>query len=92
MRGRPQVYQSYSTKQGNTPAYAGKTHTPNRFGCLKRKHPRICGEDLSENTGCSQSSETPPHMRGRPLAGVEIVREQRNTPAYAGKTVADVKS
>ena len=66
MRGRPQVYQSYSTKQGNTPAYAGKTARLRRQPHPVQKHPRICGEDCHPYRCRLHRKETPPHMRGRP--------------------------
>ena len=47
MRGRPDMVVAVGDVAGNTPAYAGKTFL---FSCVLsgyRKHPRVCGEDLS---------------------------------------------
>ena len=45
MRGRPERQQQSLILLGNTPAYAGKTSPLDPGSALRRKHPRVCGED-----------------------------------------------
>ena len=46
MRGRQYHTVSSGRKSGNTPAYAGKTQTPECRRPAIWKHPRVCGEDF----------------------------------------------
>ena len=52
-------------RQGNTPAYAGKTVSILKFLLLSQKHPRVCGEDVAILAKGNWLEETPPRMRGR---------------------------
>ena len=70
----------------NTPAYAGKTTMANSPVLWRWKHPRVCGEDRRRPQDPHPHRETPPRMRGRLEQHLKAVIEDRNTPAYAGKT------
>ena len=85
-RGRQSPGAIHATRDGNTPAYAGKTGERCRSRLCKRKHPRLRGEDSGSFRRSSRARETPPLTRGR--LGIEPARLKavRNTPAYAGKT------
>ena len=87
MRGRPDPLACKYPGGGNTPAYAGKTLQCASGGVYDEKHPRVCGEDCITFYGCFTSGETPPRMRGRPMKAAGLTDAQRNTPAYAGKTL-----
>ena len=86
MRGRLNDGQSQNVRQGNTPAYAGKTAILSAIRTTRKKHPRVCGEDAQTQAPQIAIRETPPRMRGRPEQYRGRNRKIRNTPAYAGKT------
>ena len=86
MRGRLRAGDSKEQKDGNTPAYAGKTVHHRQRLLLPEKHPRVCGEDGNFSVRSRLRLETPPRMRGRPPLYFFQFRKTRNTPAYAGKT------
>ena len=72
--------------EGNTPAYAGKTCGSCASSRPFWKHPRLRGEDLTGKTTRIRSWETPPLTRGRLRESSDGHDDERNTPAYAGKT------
>ena len=74
----------------NTPAYAGKTILRFWRKGSARKHPRLRGEDAVSVALAFVVGETPPLTRGRPCDRSQAVRDERNTPAYAGKTFRPV--
>ena len=86
MRGRLDDCKPEDVRQGNTPAYAGKTQAKFAILGTEEKHPRVCGEDESPLAHPRVCQETPPRMRGRPALGAGTCRPYGNTPAYAGKT------
>ena len=65
MRGRPIHIPSSTVPAGNTPAYAGKTLLKLGWHKDRRKHPRVCGEDVALREQGQIHTETPPRMRGR---------------------------
>ena len=74
---------------GNTPAEAGKTRFfPARFAG-RRKHPRRGGEDVGSGADSRELQETPPPRRGRLPVRSLAKGVLRNTPAEAGKTLAN---
>ena len=87
MRGRPPLYPLYLYSFRNTPAYAGKTEPFRIPGRMPQKHPRVCGEDVPSLVNSAMPLETPPRMRGRRYVHLTEVSLNRNTPAYAGKTL-----
>ena len=69
-----------------TPAWAGKRaarkHTPRRY----RDHPRVYGEKVGLSLRCDPIIGSPPRMRGKILYHARAFREDRITPACAGKS------
>ena len=91
-RGRLRRVSSWWTSSGNTPAYAGKTLQILRARRGVQKHPRLRGEDKCTENVQKSSGETPPLTRGRQDQAPRFVVGRRNTPAYAGKTLAGASS
>ena len=70
---------------GITPAYAGKTRRISRSPAGREDHPRIRGENVSNEFARTSSVGSPPHTRGKPPPEIEIILPLGITPAYAGK-------
>ena len=68
-----------------TPAYAGKILGEGTLPFTFEVHPRIRGEDFRVYAGELLAEGSPPHTRGRFIAGVRDLLYVRFTPAYAGK-------
>ena len=70
----------------NIPAYAGRTQLfANSFVAIQ-KHPRIRGENLRHRLPLRLLSETSPHTRGEQVIMTLTTTNERNIPAYAGRT------
>ena len=69
-----------------TPAYAGKSRTFAVSCCCIQDHPRLCGEKTGDSIADMQAKGSPPPMRGKVLFFKELERDDRITPAYAGKS------
>ena len=86
-RGRHIPQHIWFTRQGITPACAGKTkegsHRQRRIG----DHPRMRGEDYDSPMHTTSPGGSPPHARGRPNASRSAWSSPRITPACAGKTM-----
>ena len=85
MRGKVRL-RAVSTKICRiTPAYAGKSHRS--AGVLRdsKDHPRLCGEKTKLIDRLRPIIGSPPPMRGKGKMAVQVNRENRITPAYAGK-------
>ena len=69
-----------------TPAYAGKSD--NFFLCFNFRgdHPRLCGEKRKISRSFSVLRGSPPPMRGKGTEHRQDYRQNRITPAYAGKS------
>ena len=78
-------------KLRNIPAYAGKTLPSRRGGNLGTEHPRVCGENLKNAWEGVKEGGTSPRMRGKPTFEKMNRVDRRNIPAYAGKTLIDVR-
>ena len=85
-RGRPHGCRARKRCCGNTPAYAGKTSPAPQPWCIRKKHPRLRGEDDSRPHQSPFQEETPPLTRGRLIDDGAADSIDGNTPAYAGKT------
>ena len=72
----------------NIPAYAGKTHPCDHKHSRSTEHPRIRGENAHHRVYHSPYVGTSPHTRGKPYSPIEWGMQNRNIPAYAGKTYA----
>ena len=69
-----------------TPACAGKTCRGFANNSGSSDHPRMRGEDEGVVLVVVVSPGSPPHARGRPQTGGELLEVSRITPACAGKT------
>ena len=85
MRGKVVRVFHLSYVQGITPAYAGKSLWPYRYGRLRQDHPRVCGEKWYPVEPYYFWGGSPPRMRGKGAVRLVLSREVRITPAYAGK-------
>ena len=70
---------------GITPAYAGKSRSPQKPGGLSQDHPRIRGEKAHQSREIASSRGSPPHTRGKGGLLDVLFHSSRITPAYAGK-------
>ena len=73
-------------RQGNIPAYAGRTDAKAEKTAQLEKHPRIRGENSGAATRFGLYSETSPHTRGELSHPEPQVLIDGNIPAYAGRT------
>ena len=71
---------------GNIPAYAGRTRLEDPNGGCTWKHPRIRGENWLPKESCTIAPETSPHTRGEHASTLGRWKDNRNIPAYAGRT------
>ena len=86
MRGKPAYLLLRRKSWRNIPAYAGKT-LHNRSICRGcSEHPRVCGENELLAREVGTYCGTSPRMRGKRTPLFRINPQQRNIPAYAGKT------
>ena len=56
-----------------------------------KEHPRVCGENLVMAFLTAVTSGTSPRMRGKHACVISLFGALRNIPAYAGKTLIDVR-
>ena len=75
---------------GNTPARAGRGDSPPICGHGGWKHPRACGERSIGLLSMTAATETPPRVRGEEEQAQHLRQRRRNTPARAGRGLADV--
>ena len=73
-----------------TPAYAGKTAWKSRTFQPCKDHPRIRGKDAYPSPPIGADQGSPPHTRERLFLLQVQSHRLRITPAYAGKTIADI--
>jgi hypothetical protein len=89
-RGEPAVAGRPGRGQRNTPACAGRTRS-RRFTVIRQpEHPRLRGENSCLAPVSSPTTGTPPLARGERPRALHGCREQRNTPACAGRTLLDL--
>ena len=69
-----------------TPAYAGKSYVTVYNGNAYWDHPRLCGEKSSSIYFLISVRGSPPPMRGKVTEAGTVTKEDRITPAYAGKS------
>ena len=70
---------------GITPAYAGKRGSGSPPRSCRRDHPRVCGEKTTTHEKPSDSTGSPPRLRGKVDRTAGKARRAGITPAYAGK-------
>ena len=88
MRGKDGVNDSAQAVTGITPACAGKSVIRISDGCLRRDHPRVCGEKTSASSLFNTAAGSPPRVRGKELRVETCFSHDGITPAYAGKRVS----
>ena len=71
---------------GNIPAYAGKTIINESPISYRTEHPRVCGENITMTCCNDWIAGTSPRMRGKHTRRLPGIINDRNIPAYAGKT------
>ena len=69
-----------------TPAYAGKSVKLLAPWSGFQDHPRLCGEKKQKSVSSLTVPGSPPPMRGKGSSTLQPRRQQRITPAYAGKS------
>ena len=74
------------TEAGIIPAYAGNTLSISRRRRLRRDHPRVCGEHISDEENTYKIEGSSPRMRGTPWGGEIGLHIDGIIPAYAGNT------
>ena len=85
MRGKGHSPSRRMSKDGITPAYAGKRHAGMVYNRYRGDHPRLCGEKSLSGLLCCMFNGSPPPMRGKvAVSGVDFY-DAGITPAYAGK-------
>ena len=73
-----------------TPAGAGKTGFGMRFNYRFEDHPRRCGENIVIDYDWYSKTGSPPQVRGKRGTKPTMTKDQRITPAGAGKTRATI--
>ena len=91
MRGKLHGRQSSYPSWRNIPAYAGKTLWLPVMVPRKSEHPRVCGENAPVRVMAPMMVGTSPRMRGKRRPTTKRNLRLRNIPAYAGKTLIDVR-
>ena len=72
--------------RGITPAYAGKSLISQAPDRSRQDHPRLCGEKYLVSYHTVGAAGSPPPMRGKVTEAETVTKEDRITPAYAGKS------
>ena len=90
MRGKVTNSLSELVNSRITPAYAGKREVPRYQVDLAQDHPRLCGEKHHVGSESIQLQGSPPPMRGKAPFKWLIYLTFRITPAYAGKSSAEL--
>ena len=85
-RGRVTRFHSYSLRNGNTPACAGKSTCRLLRPVLAWKYPRVRGEEDGPPVHVIRTAEIPPRARGRGRPPRPRDTHRGNTPACAGKS------
>ena len=65
VRGKRQSRPPHPDAPGLIPACAGKTHVILRLAGEAGAHPRVCGENLTEQTASAQGQGSSPRVRGK---------------------------
>ena len=87
VRGKPERGRSVHRGRGITPARAGKTPFRQRCADGHEDHPRACGENTVGSILTGWNDGSPPRVRGKRVRERDLSRDERITPARAGKTM-----
>ena len=88
MRGKDSFIKFYRIRIRITPAYAGKSLISQAPDRSRQDHPRLCGEKYLVSYHTVGAAGSPPPMRGKVTEAETVTKEDRITPAYAGKSPA----
>ena len=72
-----------------TPAHAGKRGLEISDFLGEKDHPRTRGEKAPPVASVPGEQGSPPHTRGKGIAGTDSAAEKRITPAHAGKSIVE---
>ena len=86
MRGKEPAPTEWMCAVGITPAYAGKSQSPEYRCPSQGDHPRVCGEKQAAVALPQPVLGSPPRMRGKACLTLIIRLLLGITPAYAGKS------
>ena len=86
MRGKRISSTNFIFISGITPAGAGKTLDVRFLRAGTRDHPRRCGENALCKRPLRPAAKSPPQVRGKRGTKPTMTKDQRITPAGAGKT------
>ena len=85
MRGKAELFSSFRSTNGITPAYAGKSYNVDGKKQKTWDHPRVCGEKFRNPIDSVKGWGSPPRMRGKDVPKGATIKRYGITPAYAGK-------
>ena len=88
VRGKVTIPGAYSTTDGITPAYAGKSAGAASICVGVGDHPRVCGEKYACARASTSAMGSPPRVRGKAKRHARLLLPAGITPAYAGKSRA----
>ena len=88
MRGKATCICIIRSKNGITPAHAGKSMGVQRNECRCKDHPRACGEKINNQIEPAYEKGSPPRMRGKAAEYGLRWKIQGITPAHAGKSAS----
>ena len=86
VRGAPAICCCPSVAVGIIPACAGSTPKPSQGRCVRRDHPRMCGEHALGNPNAKTFEGSSPHVRGARLLPRNLRSPPGIIPACAGST------
>ena len=86
MRGKVVRGMQQALRYRITPAYAGKSQSPDMIDLCMEDHPRVCGEKVFCPFPGWKNGGSPPRMRGKGILSSVATVRTGITPAYAGKS------
>ena len=86
VRGTPENRRIHVRRLGIIPACAGNTNARKRWRCVRRDHPRVCGEHLTQHVEAVEAAGSSPRVRGTLSRASTATSWSRIIPACAGNT------
>ena len=86
VRGKQARNDRNRPRRGLIPACAGKTGRPGYRFLWRRAHPRVCGENSTQDKTTPVKTGSSPRVRGKPLEDLKQLHKDGLIPACAGKT------
>ena len=86
-RGKHHGPPEIKRRSGLIPAWAGKTESRPRESCSPAAHPRVGGENLTDDGRVRGLTGSSPRGRGKRERGRSVIRSVGLIPAWAGKTL-----